>query len=494
MTNKPNELPKNPAHVQQGKTLPKSIPNQAKRKSTEEKVSPKLADKAVAANNPASQPTDKAVAENKPATKPSEEQSSTNKPGLKPSEGQTSANKPGSNAIEGQPAINKQAPKPVIGQAKRPIAIREGKVSAKKAMPSAPPGAPRRPMPPRPPRNQAFPLRQPQATKAKQGFPWQEYKKRAEEWLLSLDTKRILIVGTSLLIVLLFFVLPTFRVQEIIFTKELIFSPRSEVLALSELEEGQHFLRGYGGSINALLTGRYLKAEEAIRKQYPQFKEVEVRLQFPNKVIFNIQERVPIAYMKSGERIVTLDKDAVVCGVLQSKPSALPLITGIDIVSMALGETLTTNADKDLSHCVAVMGALAESDKEIITDRKLLPAVEEIRSTGYQRILLTMKPIEDKRLTVACTGKYNLKDDFIWLSKVLEAGVLDDKLPGTLDIYDDRLVFSPEGEREEEEIVWAEIEIEEEVQVEENTEENLEENLEENSLPDEEISEEIEVE
>lgn len=260
-----------------------------------------------------------------------------------------------------------------------------------------------------------------------------------------------------LLLLLLFLFLPLFRIDSLKSEYPLFFHDFEELKEKSGLREGQHFLQGYGGSVRGLLTGRYTQAEKAVLAAYPGMKELKIRLHFPGQISFEAEERIPIAYMQNGDRIVLLDSEGIACSSTDDLPRGLPVIRGLEVVSMTLGQAIISNSDSDLAQCVAVMSAIAEADFERQSENPLLPQIKEIRSSGYQRVLLKLNPNGDDRvLSVSCTSERSLKDDFIWLSKVLEANVLQDKLPGTLDIYGKQLVYRPEGGKREEgkQYIW----------------------------------------
>lgn len=269
---------------------------------------------------------------------------------------------------------------------------------------------------------------------------------------------RFLLIATLVLLSLILFIfLPWFRIQRMETAIPLYFNNFEDLVEKSGLREGQHFLKGYGGSLQGILTGRYMQAEEKILAAYAGIKDLKVKLHFPGVVSFEAEERIPIAFMQNGDRVVLLDREGIACDVSANIPHGLPVIRGIEVVSMTLGQPITSNSDDDLAQCVAVMSAIAEADFERQSENPLLPHIDEIRSSGYQRVVLKLYPEgQDKLLSVRCTSQRSLKDDFIWLSKVLESGVLHDKLPGTLDIYGKQLIYRPDKntQKEVDEYVW----------------------------------------
>lgn len=269
------------------------------------------------------------------------------------------------------------------------------------------------------------------------------------------NARKILFFSLVLLVLLSLIFAPAFRLQKIEHT-ELFFEKFSKVLEVSQIQTGQHFLQGFGGSLNALLTGSYGKARQRVKEAFPQFKEVEIRYRFPGTVLFEIKERVPVAFIDVDDVYATIDRFGVVCGTYYSVPKSLPAIKGIQAVKMKIGEEIKTNADDALKACVAVMSSLVEADFESQgSSLSLLSQTKEIRSSGYQRILLTFEPDNSgEELLVSCTSTDNLKNDFLWLKRILDSGILKDKLPGTLDVYGSQIVFRPAEKDSSETMTW----------------------------------------
>ncbi len=355
--------------------------------------------------------------------------------------------------------------RPVQLQAKTPPKpVRVANVPPTKPKPAqAPPaskksGSPESKTEPRTPPQEGKPAwlaSQAEAAEKKQGSPaWQSFLANAN--LPKLVTAVILVA-----LLIIFALAPAFRFQKLD-GSDLLLHTREELLEASGLHLGQHFLRSYGGSIHALLTGRYEGAEEKILKTFPELRSLSVYFKFPSTLYFEAEERIPLAFLDVNDTYVTVDRFGVVTGSYQELPQGLPAIRGIEPVQMRVGEAIKTNADEALKSCVAVMAALVEADFESPGGTLLLPQTKEIRSSGYQRILLTFQPDgSTDPLRVTCSSTQTLKEDFLWLKKVLDSKVLQDKLPGNLDIYGSQLVFRPykvnaQGEEEDsgQDYVW----------------------------------------
>lgn len=280
------------------------------------------------------------------------------------------------------------------------------------------------------------------------GLAWRQFKEKASHRWKAFRSDRLLFSLACAALILgaitIFLLSPLFHIEKIEMNP-VFFLNKEDVLTTSGLKDNQHFLQSYGGSLDAVLTGRYLKAEQRIMKAYPQLKGVEIRLHFPGEIKINIKERIPIAFLQIQDGAVMIDREGIVCGIESTLPQGLPVIKGISVVSMEMGKHLVVDAPEDLNRCIAVMSALVEADFERQSADPLLPEIKEIRSSGYRRVNLRMIPRgTDKVLTVACSDSSYLKNHFIWLSEVLAAGIIQEKLPGTLDLIGKQQVFMPD--------------------------------------------------
>lgn len=288
-------------------------------------------------------------------------------------------------------------------------------------------------------------------TKSEEATIWSQAEKSAKTQkeartlpAFSKEFRRSFLIVLILTLLALLAFLPAFRLQNIE-SNSLYFNRLEDLLSDSGLVRGEHFLLAYEGSFKGLLTGRYRKAEERLEALNAQIRQVEIRYHFPSTLRFEVEERIPVAFLDVDDLYVTLDRFGVACASYKDIPQGLPAIRGQSVIKMRLGEPIVTNADDDLKACVAVMSAIVEADFESQSDKTLLNQVQEIRSSGYQRIVLKLVPEGDTGvLTVSVTSESNLKQDFLWLKRVLDSGVLNGKLPGSLDIYGSQLVFKPD--------------------------------------------------
>ncbi len=83
--------------------------------------------------------------------------------------------------------------------------------------------------------------------------------------------------------------------------------------------------------------------KEARRKilQNPKVASVKIKKVFPNKLIFTIEERIPLCVIFNREKAVTIGNDLVVMEIRdKNAPTNLPIITGISLKKTAMGQPI----------------------------------------------------------------------------------------------------------------------------------------------------------
>lgn len=261
---------------------------------------------------------------------------------------------------------------------------------------------------------------------------------RRAMWLLGLMVFVLIIVAIA--------TLPLFRIQRIEIQKT-YFVPEQRILELSGLHLNQHMFSGYGGSVNAWLTGRYLAAEERIHKAYPQLQHLRVSLHFPGELRISFSERVPVAFLQAPDSCVLIDRDGKVLALVDKAPGTLPVIKGLEVISAKVGEKIQVDVPEQLERTISVLSALVEADREDTGMTPLIPQILEIRPSAYEQIYLKVKTHAGHILSVTCTQNQYLAGHFIWLRRVLQGGSLDKAGPGTLDLSGKNQVFRPLGSK-----------------------------------------------
>lgn len=276
--------------------------------------------------------------------------------------------------------------------------------------------------------------------------------------VVQLERRQILIAIAALLIIvsLLFALLPSFRIHEFSSTPLRLVSEQ-QLLEASGLRPGQHFLKGLiQKNFARSLRGRYSEAEEAILEKIPQIRDVEVRLQSPQRIFFRVLERLPIAALQIPDGVILMDRDGLAVQLRATVPPGVPLISGLNVTRVAVGEKVEIDLPRDLQRALGILSALVEADAQASKELQLMPLLQEVRPGANQRVLIKLRlPANGKILNLSCAQNDYLTKHFVWLRSVIATGVFDERVPGTLDLSGRYQIFKPlDPERETEVYQW----------------------------------------
>ncbi len=263
--------------------------------------------------------------------------------------------------------------------------------------------------------------------------------------------RRVLVISAVVVLLLMFIVLPVFRIQHFS-SNPLRFADEFRLLKISGLQRNQHFLSGLlNVDFAKTLRGRYVKAEDRIKEEIPQVRDVEVKLAFPGRIHFYVLERLPVAAIQIPDGVILMDRDGMALDVKDEVPDAVPVITGLQVQKAMIGSQVEVDLPRELSRALMILSSLIEADQSSQGELQLMPLLEEIRPASYQRVVLRLKlPESGKDLNLSCSQNVYLTNHFVWLRRVLAAGILDDRVPGTLDLSGRYQIFKPLDTGEEE--------------------------------------------
>ncbi len=259
------------------------------------------------------------------------------------------------------------------------------------------------------------------------------------------NAKRVLIILISLLsLALAVWQLPWFRVRQIE-RPQLRSITDDELTAAIQPYKGQHLFSGLGGSLDHLFQLRYRKMEEQLAAQYPVIETVSASLRFPYGISLSIAERVEIAYVAIPDGSVMIDKQGVAMFIWPRTPADIPVIEGIHVMSLSLGQPLNVDVPDALNSALTLMGAIIDADKDERLDLKLLPQIRRIRPIGGRQLYLSVElPGTGEILTVLAKTGHEQVEDMAWLRFALEQSVLENRDKGVLDMTGERITFRPD--------------------------------------------------
>ena len=245
-------------------------------------------------------------------------------------------------------------------------------------------------------------------------------------------------------IALLVWQLPVFRLNGIDAT-DMRSVGEEDLIKASGLVAGQHLFAGLGGTLPQVIQLRYSQVESRLAAAFPSIKTVRASMEFPGRISLEIVERVEVAYIKIPDGCVMIDKEGVALAVMPEAPGSIPVIEGVKVTSMTLGQPLTVDVPSALNSAIALMGAIIDADKDDRTDQLLLSQIRGIMPIGGRQLYLSViLPNTGEELSVAAETGSEQVDDMLWLRFALAQGVFDGRGKGVLDLTGSRKTFTPD--------------------------------------------------
>ena len=239
----------------------------------------------------------------------------------------------------------------------------------------------------------------------------------------------ILLIGVFLVLIL-----PSFYVKEIVITgtKEV---SNEQLISAMGLEMDDHLFSNIGGGFIQVIGLRYGEIEDELSAKFPYIESVEVRFALPSKVTVEVTERQKIAYVDLPDGYAVVDRKGTVVEIepMTDHPN-VPLMLGLPVNSVRLGEKIVMDNQDGFDLCIVVFGAVIDADQSNVADKdfQLMKCVRSVRYVDSKTIFLTVDLPESARsIAVKIGGLKNLKDDMNWLRHALSTNAFDD-MQGTL--------------------------------------------------------------
>ncbi len=283
------------------------------------------------------------------------------------------------------------------------------------------------------------PRKYPSRRRAGASRDWQmEQQPRA--WRSRLSGLLILV-----LLGLLVYFLPVFRLQEYEVTPTRAMS-EAAIVAAVPMRPGDHLLAGLGPSLAQWLGLRYGQTEARLTQAFPYIRSVKATLDFPSRMKIEIEERIEVAYVSIPDGCVLLDKEGFALLILPEPPPGIPVIEGVAVQALDLGQPLTVKVPESMNSAVSLLGAIIDADKDTRTPQKLLSQIRQIRPLSNGRLFLTLVlPATGDELTITAEDSMDLLDDMLWLRFAMDQGALDNRGKGVLDLTGSRRIFIPDA-------------------------------------------------
>lgn len=223
-----------------------------------------------------------------------------------------------------------------------------------------------------------------------------EYKNNFSEIIKKLVTKKNIVILLICIIgiILSYLFLPTFRMKNI------------EILGNSSYTDKNLFnLTKENFNKNIYLINKRKIRDDLLKSPY--LKTVDIKPKFPNTLVFNIIERTPVATIKFSGGFAIIDDNAFVLETTSDIDKIKkPLISGIDIKNLVLGEKLLQD-DNKLDFSMKIISSIQSA--------KLLNNVSMIDISNLEDI----KIITPQGINVLIGSGENLNENMLVLNKIL---------------------------------------------------------------------------
>ncbi len=171
---------------------------------------------------------------------------------------------------------------------------------------------------------------------------------------------------------------------------------------------------------NMILLNKFEVADR-ILEEYPYIERIKIRRRFPDKFTFEITERVPSAYVMSGETRWLIDKYAYIVELVENDTEIkLPKITGVSVLSPRLGEQLKLENEDQLPVLC-----------EVLTSVSVAELTEKINRIEIEK-LYDLNLVYDSRFMVNLGDTTSLSQKIEMLRAVLRE--LSDFDKGTINV------------------------------------------------------------
>lgn len=258
-------------------------------------------------------------------------------------------------------------------------------------------------------------------------------------------------IAVFLFLVSLIILLPPFWINEIE-VRGLIKLNKENIIQKSGLQIGQHMLQGLGTNIRNYFLLQFSSAEERLIEAYTEIESVNISPVFPSKVIIDIKERIPIAYLAAENAFVQIDKHGVVMKISKEKPSLAPVIDGLKTGSFKLGKPISKELSKEIAGVVMILAEMIKSEAKMGKTNAFVPHIERIKLQNNNIYLFQFKRSkrsegsegsEEEPLYVKFKLDNNVKARVNWFINAMSQGTFA-KLPaGLLDLSGKRQLFMP---------------------------------------------------
>ena len=238
--------------------------------------------------------------------------------------------------------------------------------------------------------------------------------------------------------------LPAFRVKTVNIEGNVVLSDE-EILSMTGLSYGDHILSGVSGNIFDLLSLNYGKTEQAIMEKNPYVESITISVKIPSTINIEIKERQKIAYIKTADGYIAIDRDGIVLELSSADNASevRPVICGMEIDSAVLGEKLTIKNMNAFKKAIIVMGAILNADNASVGgDYCMFANTSEVRILPSGYIFLTIYSRSGNMVQIKLNNLDSIDEDMAWLLYLFNANAFDQVTSsGSFDMTRDEYIY-----------------------------------------------------
>jgi cell division protein FtsQ len=200
-----------------------------------------------------------------------------------------------------------------------------------------------------------------------------------------------------------------------------------KIIKYSGIEKGKSMFLVLSEDLPEALNMRNKIAENRIKNNCFEVESVLVRIKFPNKVIINIKERVPLGYVVNTNTVLLIDKESMVIDILDNKDMQnFPIMQGVSFNNSKVGEKIKIKDDERFLAFKDIVLSIENADKNNGTI-SLMKKVKTVDVRDINKILLDLGNGLSVNLGTnsELAYKINLLQGMLEQFKLGEKGIID---------------------------------------------------------------------
>ena len=254
----------------------------------------------------------------------------------------------------------------------------------------------------------------------------------------------LVLAAAFIAMVLCIIFLPAFRVRNVNIEGNVVLSDE-EILNMTGLEYNAHLMSGVSGNIFDILCLNYGKTEQMIMEKNPYVESITISVKIPSTVTIQVKERQKIAYIKTADGYIAIDRDGIVLELSSADNASevRPVICGMEIDGAVLGEKLTIKNMNDFKKAIIILGAILNADNASVGgDYCMFENTSEVRILPSGYIFLTIYSKSGNMVQIKLNGTDKIDENMAWLLYLFDSNAFDQVTSsGAFDMTGDEFIY-----------------------------------------------------